>query len=148
MSSTLTQDLHFDSKTMEDLIKNNNYSSEWPGDLAEYHLSDKEDRTLPHETYKQEVLAKMLAMGCNTEKVWLDFEQHMKMSMEDNNQYPTTLHLATAHILGYKKAKQKQAQKQGKLQNVNESDTSEQDERQDNLEIGGSPDNVNNKVNN
>ena len=44
-------------------------------------------------------------MDCNTEKVWIDLEKHIKMSTGNINPYLTTLAIATAHILGYETAK-------------------------------------------
>ena len=39
-----------------------------------------------------------------------DLEKHIQMSTGNNNTYPTTVSLATAHILIYETAKQRKAQ--------------------------------------
>ena len=58
-------------------------------------------------------------MGCNTDMVRDNLEQHMKMSTDNNNPYPTAVSVATAHILSYETAKQKKTRKQGTKQDNN-----------------------------
>lgn len=78
-------------------------NTEKPGFLADVPvfflvLSD-DNKVVACEAYKQAVLLKMLVIWCSIKKeVWLDLDEHMKMSTGTNNPYRTTVAHMAAHI--------------------------------------------------
>lgn len=88
---SLTGDLPYRTTIMENLIEKNKSEAWWPHSVCAFIALGKADKTLAHEAYKQAVLSKMLVMGCNIKKIWVGFEEHMKMSTDNNNPYPITL---------------------------------------------------------
>lgn len=142
-------DFPFEITIMKDLMEDNQYNPLCPRNMQSFLFLDDTNKTMAYEAYKQVVLSNMLVMGCTINKDRLNLEEHMKISTGDNNPYSTKLAQASAQILSYETAEQKQAQKWGKQHNDDDSDSIDQEEGHVNFMVNKSPNgNIDNDINN
>ena len=77
---SLTGELPFGIKIMEDLIESHSKDPAWPVDIMEYMFINEAKKAICHKTYKQVAVARMLVMSSNDDRVQKELEQHMKMT--------------------------------------------------------------------